>query len=305
MSLSNNIVVPERMQLETVFGCNANCFMCPVNAPSKRKKGIMSIDLFKKITDEMAPFRERIKKFDLWGLGEPLLDKTLYEKIKYTKLKGFQNLAIATNADLLTKKCQDYLLDSGLDTIIFSIDGYKKETHESIRRGVDFDRVIKNVQSIIEKRNKDNYKTRFVVRFIRQKCNKSEWKMFKEYWLTKISLDRKDIIICYNAHTWAGEMPFFEDIIEKRNSEIEEKPCHHIYDRLVVLWDGTVALCCSDLHNGEYALGNVNDSSPINIFNNEKIKKIREIHQAGKKNNMRICRECSILYSEAAQEVVE
>lgn len=300
-----DIVVPERIQLELVFGCNASCIMCPVNMPSKRKKGIMSIDLFKKIVDEMAPFKEHIGKFDLWGLGEPLLDKTLYEKIAYARSKGFRNLAIATNTDLLKKEYQNHLLESGLDTVIFSIDGYKKETHERIRLGLNFDRVIENAQSIIEKRNTGNYKTRFVFRFIRQESNKAEWEDFKEYWTSRISPEREDMIIGYDVHTWGGEMPVSDSSIEKRDLEIEQKPCHHVYDRLMVLQDGTVPMCCSDMHHGKYALGNVNESLPIDVFNNEKINKIREIHEAGKKNSMRICKECTILYSEAAQEVID
>lgn len=39
----------------------------------------------------MELYKEHIQKFDLFGLGEPLLDKTLFEKIKYAKSKGFKN----------------------------------------------------------------------------------------------------------------------------------------------------------------------------------------------------------------------
>lgn len=303
--MSRDIVVPERIQLELVFGCNASCIMCPVNMPSKREKGIMSLDLFKHIIDEMAPFKESIDKLDLWGLGEPLLDKALYEKIAYAKLKGFRNLAIATNADLLKEEYQNYLLESGLDTVIVSIDGYQKETHERIRRGVNFNNIIENAQSIIEKRDRGNHKTRFVFRFIRQESNKDEWEGFKEYWKSRISPERDDMIIGYDVHAWGGEISVPSDTIEKRDLAIERKPCHHVYDRLIVLHDGTVPLCCTDMHHGEYALGNVNEFPPIEIFNNEKINKIRKIHEAGKKSGMKICSECTILYSEAAQEVID
>ena len=299
--MSKNLIIPERIQVETVFGCNASCIMCPVNMPTKRKKGVMSLELFKKIVDEIEPYKNHIKKFDLWGLGAPLLDNTLFEKIKYAKSKGFGSLAIATNANLLDEKKQDKILESGLDAVIFSIDGTKKETHESIRKGVNFDRVVKNAKSIIEKRDRGNYRTRFVFRFIRQDLNKNQWAEFKKFWGSLISKEKGDKIIGYDMHSWGGELPLSK--INQKNHEIALKPCHHVFDRLMILWDGTVPLCCSDLHHANYSLGNVKDSLPIEIFNNEKITNIRKIHLAHKKNSMKICKECTILYSEMHQEI--
>lgn len=302
--MKNKTIIPQRIQLEVVFGCNARCTMCPIDMPTKRKKGIMSMELFKKAIDDLTPYAAQIEKVDLWGLGEPLLDKTLFEKIKYAKSRGFQSIAIATNADLLNAKNQEALLESGLDTVIFSIDGYRKETHEGIRRGVNFDNVVANAESLIRKRDQGNYATRFVFRFIRQDVNKGEWQMYKDFWKARISSEKKDIIIGYNAHTWGGELAGAEKGAESRDPLIDAKPCHHVYDRLMILWDGTVPLCCSDMHNAHHALGNVREDTPIAVFNNEKIARIRELHQGGRKNTMKICHDCTILYSEAAQEVL-
>lgn len=300
--MNKNFIVPKRIQLELSFGCNADCIMCPVNIPTSRTKGIMSFDLFMYIVDELSHYANKIEKFDLWGLGEPLLDKTLCEKIKYAKSGGFHNLAIATNADLLNEEKQDLILESNLDTIIFSIDGIKKETHEEIRKGVKFERIIDNVLNIIAKRNNGGFNTRFVLRFIRQERNKGEWEKFKEFWNYRVSKERGDIIIGYDMHSWGGELPFIEKHNNKRDIEIDKKPCHHVFDRLIILWDGTVPLCCSDMHHGEYFYGNVNDFSPIEIFNNQKIKRIREINLAGEKNSMKICAACTILESEKKEE---
>ena len=298
------MIIPERIQLEVVFGCNASCIMCPVDLPTERKKGVMSMDLFRYIVDEMSVYSSDIEKFDLWGLGEPLLDKTLFEKIVYAKSKGFRNLAIATNADLMDEAKQYSLLETGLDTIIFSIDGCRKETHEKIRKGVDFENVIENARGIVEKRNRRDSKMRLVFRFVRQESNKNEWDSFKKYWGDIISPERNDMISGYDIHNWGGEKPLSGRDAEKRDIETLEKACHHVFDRLIILCDGTVPLCCSDLHHGRYALGNINDSSPIDIFNNAKINKIRKIHTAGEKNSMKICRDCSILQSELTQELI-
>ena len=128
-------VIPERIQLETVFACNARCTMCPVHDPSDRKHGIMSFDIFKTVIDKLDPYKEGIDKVDLWGLGEPLLDKNLEEKVGYAKQKGFKGLAIATNVELLSKERALGLFEAGLDTIIFSIDGVQKKPTKAFELG--------------------------------------------------------------------------------------------------------------------------------------------------------------------------
>jgi len=300
--LETNIVIPERIQLESVHGCNARCTMCPVHLPSERKKGVMSFDLFKYIVDEMLPYKDQITKFDLWGLGEPLLDKNLVKKIQYAKDMGFQNLAIATNADLLDSETTTKIFQARLDTIIFSIDGTTKEIHESIRLKTNFSRIIENTNNAILIRNENNFKTRFVFRFIRQDINKDEWHAYKDYWEKRISKQKGDIIIGYDMHTWGGELSDADTILNKQKIP-DDISCHHLFDRLIILWDGTVPMCCADLHHARYRFGNVLNMSPINVFNSTKIQKFRIIHNSGKRKNMELCKKCSILESELSQEI--
>ena len=168
------MLIPKRIAIETIFGCNASCTMCVIDLPTERKKGIMPFEMSKHILDELLPYKNQIDRLDFFGLGEPLLDPYLFQRIKYAKEKGFRNIAISTNADILNKEKQKKLLETGIDVVLFSIDSVKKEIHEKIRRGVKFERVVGNCQSIIKMRDRGNYKTRFIMRFIRQNCNK-EW----------------------------------------------------------------------------------------------------------------------------------
>lgn len=77
-----------------------------------------------------------------------------------------------------------------------------------------------------------------------------------------------------------------------------------VFDILYILSDGTVPLCSEDWHNAKYSFGNIKDASPIEIFNCEKFNKIREIHKAGNKKRIDICKECTLLYSLATKEIV-
>lgn len=302
--LVTHLRIPKRLQIETIFGCNARCVMCAVSLPVTRKTGVMPPDLFWNIIDSLSPYSKRIEKVDLFGLGEPLLDQHIFEKIRYVKEKGFQNLAISTNADLLNTEKQLSLLETGIETVILSIDGVKKDTHENIRRGVKFERVVDNCQNIIRVRNERKHNTKFVFRFIRQPSNESEWEPFLAYWQSKLSSEYGDLLIAYNVNTMGGEVLSKKEVIGSHVDEIiEKRPCHQVFDRLIILNDGTVPLCCEDTPYAKYAMGDVKKDSPINIFNGSAFQCIREIHGKGDKNGIAICKECTLLYSESKVRV--
>lgn len=305
LHMEQRLVVPKRLQLETFYGCNAKCVMCAIRLPPTRKIGAMSWEMSKKVFDEMAPYVDRMEKLDLFALGEPLLDPFLYDRIRYAKSKGFKSIGISTNADLFNEDRQRKLLEAGIDAVIISIDGIKKETHEEIRKNVKYERVVGNAQSFIKMRNDGNYPVRIVVRFIRQKRNADEWEAYKEFWKPKLSKQRGDKLIVYDVNTMGGEFSSKEELVARLHMDIERRPCHMVFDRLIVLADGTVPLCCEDTPRATYRLGNVNETSPIDIYNNEAFTKIRETHREGNKNSMELCKECTLLYSEQFQQNIE
>lgn len=299
---AEQLIIPQRMQIESVFGCNARCTMCPVHMESKRKKGVMTFELFTSIIDQMEPYKESITKLDLWGLGEPLLDKNLPQKIAFAKQKGFKSIAIATNADLLNATIAKSLFDAGLDVVIFSIDGVQKKTQESIRVNTTFELVVANAEQAIAIRDAGEYKTRFVFRFISQEINQAEWPEYRDFWGQRIFRDKGDILIQYDMHTWGGE--FNQNKQKTFLHTPDHVACHHVFDRLIVLYDGTVPLCCTDLHNADCALGHISKMSPIEAFNSSRAKEIRMLHKTGRRLEMELCKKCTILDSEQAQKVI-
>ncbi len=297
-------ICPKRLTIETIFGCNASCPMCVINHKTRRKKGIMSLEKFKKVVDDLSPFCSYFQMCDLFGLGEPLLEPHIFKRIKYMRDRGFRNLAISTNADLMDKDKSKALLDTGIETVIFSLDGIRPETHEKIRRGVSYERVVNNIHEIIGLRDKRNYNTRFIIRFIRQKSNKDEWEEYLNYWSQHIKPGKKDFITSYNMHSWGGLVQNKDEMlveINGRNKEIERAPCHHAFDIITILADGTVPLCSEDELSAEHDFGNAFEVHPLEIFNSVKFKKIRELHVKGRKNTLMPCKDCTVLYSEAAK----
>ncbi|MEI6033591.1 MAG: radical SAM protein [Verrucomicrobiae bacterium] len=305
--METDFVIPKRVSIETIYGCNASCVMCPIDIESPRKKGVMNEALTDKIFDELAPHVGTIDKVDLFGLGEPLLDPHLISRIQKAKSLGFRNIAISTNAELLNEEKRSALLESGIDTVIFSIDGFLAETHENIRRKLHFNKVVANCRAMIGERDAGGFRTRFVVRFIRQDANRGEWDDYARYWSEVLSEERNDLLIRYDAHSWSGSLSSKDAHLQAlaRDPCLEMKPCWHVFEHLVVLADGTVPLCSEDWHKATVKFGNADKESVLAIFNNKKYARIRTLHSLGTKTKIPLCGECTVHYSSSSKlEVV-
>jgi len=80
---------PEFFLIQTISYCNARCLICPyADTVSIQEQGPMDLDLFKKIIDEASLYQNQVKQIMPYLMNEPLLDKTLVEKINYIHLKN-------------------------------------------------------------------------------------------------------------------------------------------------------------------------------------------------------------------------
>jgi len=99
----------------------------------------MKWDLFCKIIDEIAPYAKIIK---LHWVGEPLIHPMIVDMIRYAKATTDAQLFMSTNALLLGNALAEEIRISGLDKIIFSLDGNSSKTYERIRVGGNFQKVV-------------------------------------------------------------------------------------------------------------------------------------------------------------------
>src|SRR3989339_413672 len=123
---------PSNIFVELTNICNLKCPIC-ASRKMERPKGYMDFGLYKKIIDECSQYG----KVDvmLHMFGESLLHKDFIKMIRYGKQYPDIKLAFSTNATLLNKEYSKELIESGLDGIHLSLDGFTKETYESIRSG--------------------------------------------------------------------------------------------------------------------------------------------------------------------------
>ena len=273
---------PPVVDIGTTNMCNANCIMCP---HSKLKDiGTMEIGQYKKIIDDCAKFK--VKIITLSFFGEPLLDKTLIEKIEYAKSKNIF-VAFYTNASLLNKGMANSILKSGLDSITISFDSNNKETYEKIRRGLKFDIVKKNILNLIKLRKEKDSKLKINLVVVELEENKDEIKSFYKEWEKKV-----DSINIINMRNWASA-------IDKKGTEEsfhyrgnKRSPCALLWQKMVVDWNSDVVLCCDD-YSHQIVLGNLKNQTIKQIWKGDKLKEIRKQHLNGEFHKIPLCSGCN------------
>ena len=88
------------LRLEVTTKCNYSCIICPRDKLTRNIE-TMDIDLFKDIFDKINSETSRYNTLTFPGLGEPLLDESLDDKVIYAKKRNYTVL-ILTNGSLLT-----------------------------------------------------------------------------------------------------------------------------------------------------------------------------------------------------------
>lgn len=134
---------PVIANIEITTCCNLKCRFCARSQLTKSNKH-MSFDLFQKIL-ALLP---NTYKIVLVGLGEPLLHPQIIDFIKYAKTLK-KKVGLVTNAMLLNTSLSKQLLDAGLDSIAFSLDGSDTELSSLVRKGTNFNKVIKNIREFV------------------------------------------------------------------------------------------------------------------------------------------------------------
>lgn len=275
--------VPLHVDIEVTNICDLRCVMCERRFMS-RPQGMMSFDLFKKIIEECSCIGVDSCKMNLWG--ESLLHPDLVNMIKYVKDNSNIVTQFNTNANKLNPDKSIELIKAGLDKLTISFDGITKKTYESIRVNGDFNKVLANIESLIQNKIKLSSKTPFLtIQIIRMPENEPELDSFVEYWRDKV-----DFISVTNIGATAGSSEILSHSLRQR-SEKERVSCQQLWQRLSILWDGKVTVCCND-YNGFLTLGNYGESSLTDYWHSKKLNNLRQKHKKHDFSNI-ICRKCT------------
>ena len=275
------------LMIEPTNRCNLRCVMCPQAGKMTREKGFMEFSLFRRILDEAADF---VKAVQLFHSGESLLHPRIFDMIRSASSRDIYTL-INTNATLLDENKARAVLDSGLNSISFSLDTFQKETYESLRIGARFEKTLKNVDFFLKlKAQRNNRLPHTIIEVIDMKDTRPHMRDF----MRRARGMGFDEVRIWKFHNWTDA----DDVAEQHSPFATDThayyPCEYPFFLMAVYWNGTVAPCCID-YNGASTLGNVADTSLLEIWNNRRLNELRNTMRTRKTPKMRLCRDCSFL----------
>ncbi len=161
--------LPVEYIVETTAKCNLYCPMCP-RETHKQPKEDMSEGVFERLVRESGETAEHMM---LIGLGEPLLDPRIFDRIHYCETHGISTL-LSTNGTLLDETNARRLLDTPIKHVTMSFDGATKESYEFYRKGARFEKVRDNFVRFARLKHERRAPVQIVAQMVRMERNASE-----------------------------------------------------------------------------------------------------------------------------------
>ena len=293
-------IIPLCVDIEVASICDLACPFCYrefIVTPDKIINEKLCIDLIDQAADMGVPSI----KFN-WR-GEPLLNPKIYEYISYAKKKGILETIINTNATNLVETNSKKLINSGLDLMIYSFDGGTKKTYEKMRPGRfnknTFEKVFENIKNF--KKIRTNLGSKFPFTKIQMILTKETINEVNEFFnnfsdlVDNVTVNQnterggdlkdlneeekkkyKEFLINNDLHE---DTAYMRDIEGNIKFATGREPCKQPFQRLLVTYEGKVAMCCYDWgashpvgYTDKKAFDNSADYNEVlkNIKNNKK-----------------------------------
>jgi MoaA/NifB/PqqE/SkfB family radical SAM enzyme len=293
--------LPYRYTIDPVNLCNLNCPLCPTGTGNlAQPQGRMRLEDFKRIVDEIEDYAYTM---DLFNWGEPFLHRDIFEMIRYATSRGIR-VRISTNLNVFNEKMAEEIIKAELSDLIISLDGPNQAIYQEYRVGGRLDRVIRNLELLVEKRKQLKSRRPFitVLSVVTQKNEEhiSEVKSLAERTGADAFSASPVYVNSDNQHDVETWLPLREG---NRVALLENDEAHSrkVWDCLTDLWgtctiswEGGVVPCCW-VHDSAHEFGNVLESSLRDVWNNELYMNSRRVFQLAGRDHASpetICTQC-------------
>lgn len=263
--------LPVFLSVEPTSLCNLRCPECPSGTGElTRPNGFITLELFQSVIDQIE---KDVPILILYFQGEPFLHPDIYTMINYARKKKMYVITSTNGHYFSEEKQARKLIESGLNSLIVSLDGTTQEIYSLYRKGGDLERVIGGIKNIITIRREMKIKLpRVHLQFLVMRYNERQIDAAKK--LTK-ELGADGIIF----KTMQIEHPDNKDFLptveqfqryEQSNDHLKLKgtvpnKCLRLWTGSVITWNGKIIPCCYD-KNADYMFGSINGETSFNDF---------------------------------------
>jgi radical SAM protein with 4Fe4S-binding SPASM domain len=284
--------------VDPASACNFLCQFCPTGHrklidDTGRFQGVMRLELFKKIIDDLDEFDRPIKVLRMYKDGEPFLNKNLAKMVVYAKQSGFvEYIDTTTNASLMTPERLGPILDAGLDKINISVDGMNREQYRNFTEfDMDFERLVENVKWLYANKGNCEVVVKIPADIIAEPQKQEFLDTFGDH-CDRIFIE--NLAPCwpeFDVETYAGV---------KITTGIYQQPitptdtCPYIFYSFSVNSDGLVSSCFLDWGR-RLIVGDVREQGLKAIWHSSKMNALRRQHLEGKRCQNSVCSKCGQL----------
>ena len=265
------------LQIETTNLCNARCKFCLRTKEPPVNPGVIDRALYSEIINQTKAFN--IAHLAITGIGEPLLDPLLEERLKIGR-KAFPKapISVYTNGIILTKDRVLALVKAGLTELYVSINAGSPESHETIM-GVKgkYEHVVEVIKQCLDIPD---------LRVFVPAITGPKWLESKE---VGFLMDHwsPNVLFLHRAGNWAGKIYSLE--YTPRYNE-----CRWFKNDAYINLNGDVCLCCYDPY-GNYKFGNVKRQSLEDIWWGEKRQGFLNTIKTKGRGYVKPCKNCSTI----------
>lgn len=287
--------VPIVINIESSSICNLKCIEC-LNGLNQIKREIdfIDIEIYKKFISEIS---KKSWIINLYFQGEPLINKNIIEMISFAKTKGLMTV-ISTNGNLITEQLANDLVNSGLDTIIISLDGWNQSTYEAYRKGGSFEKLIQGMKFLAEAKQKHHSMSpSFIAQCLSTSISEKNTAEIKNI-ATKFGFNfQLKSIQIYNQTDSNQLIPKSKGRYSMKNGQIDSSKkiknyCRRLWTHTIITSDSQIVACCND-KVPYYIFGNFSTTDFHTILHSKARINFQSM-VLKQKNKISICQNCNL-----------
>jgi MoaA/NifB/PqqE/SkfB family radical SAM enzyme len=280
---------PYCIYIDPSNACNFKCNFC-MNKKITHPE-IMHINIFKKIIDDLQEFNSPVKTIRLYGFGEPLINPSFFNMVRYAKASNkVLNVDTTTNASLLDNELINELIDSNIDRVNISIEAVTTEKYRTFtnNKTIDYETIVSMIDRLYHKKKS----TIVFVKVNGDFLNDSEKQLFIDTF--KPISDGYDIEHTMNC--------WYDNPVDDVNKSVgiygqpleSVKVCPYPFYSFMIQSAGIASVCFLDW-DSKMIIGNVNTQSVKDIWTGDRLKSYQMLMLQGYRTNHPICKNCDQL----------
>lgn len=269
---------PFMFRIDPYSLCNLRCPSCVSHSAVTDERRLMSLDDFCRVIDKIKQVALRASLYDM---GEPLLNKDIYQMIDYVTRNRISTL-ISTNFNLFRNSDLDSLFSSGLTVLEPCLDGISQEAYATYRVNGDVELVKSGIRSVMDEKRRRGSRYPIVdVQVVLFRHIQHEYDQIARF-CEDTGVDK----LTYRQQIGGFEA---ESKVHLAQGSVKAEAFHHstghrrcfwLYLGMMIRPDGSVYPCCGRGFD-RFAYGNIYAQSLDDLWNNDYYQFSRALFQAG------------------------